>query len=133
MILGVCFLSGKAEQVQSDFFTEFAIDNAFDDCNDHLASGADIGFVEVAAKNLALIIAGTHMQMRVKLAMHGVDCASQRNNFISSFKVVGMVLLCLRVEHADGKVIDSAQSLYAGQLDFFYFENSAPQAPLPVP
>lgn len=55
------FLSGKAEQIQPDFFTGFAIYNSFDDRNDHLASSTDIGFVEMAAKDLALIIACTHV------------------------------------------------------------------------
>ena len=65
----------------------------------------------------ALVVSGAHVQVGVKLAVHGVDGAGEGHDLKGPLEVVGVVLLLHRVEHAHGDVVHRAQGLDRGQLD----------------
>ena len=67
----------------------------------------------MTAEHFALLITGAHMQVRVKCAVHRVDCAGQRDDLEIARERIGVVLLFGRVEHADRKLPDRAERLHA--------------------
>ena len=71
----------------------------------------------MTAEHLALVVAGGHMDMGVKLAVHGVYAARERDYFERALKLIGVVPLLGCVEYADGKIIGRAQRGDGGELD----------------
>ena len=71
----------------------------------------------MSAEHFALLVAGAHMKVRVKCAVHRVDRAGQRDNLKIAREGVRVVLLFGRVEHTDRKLPDCAERLHARKLD----------------
>lgn len=107
----------KPKQIQSDLLVKIPVHFAVDDLDDHLAGGADGGLVQVTAKYVAFIVAGTHVQMAVEFIVHGVDGSGQGHNLEGTVKGVRVVFFLVGLEDAGGEMIDGSEGLYAGQFD----------------
>jgi hypothetical protein len=108
----------KFKKVQSDFFAEFPIDLSRDDRDKHFAGRADLRPVEMPAEYLPFPVAGAHMQVTVKLAVHSIECPGERDDFKASLKMIGVVFLFLGIEHTDSEIVDCAERLNPSQFDF---------------
>ena len=109
----------KPKQIQPDLLIKIPIYFAVNDLDDHLAGGADGGFVQMATDYMPFVIAGAHVQMAIECIIHGVDGSRERDDLIAAVKGVGIILFLIGLKDADGKVIDGAEGLYAGQFDIF--------------
>lgn len=94
-----------------------AIYCAIDDSDNHFTSSTDDGTVEVATKNCTLVVPCTHVDMGIKLSVHGVNCAGEGDDFEIPLKIIGVIFLFGGVENADSKIVGGTESGDSGEFD----------------
>ena len=81
---------------------------AVDQGDDHFAGGAYNGFVQMPAENLPLIVSGAHVNVCIKLAVHGVDGACQGYDLKAALKRIGVILFFIDLIHAHREIVGGA-------------------------
>ena len=96
---------------------ELGLDVAVEQRDDHFAGSADDRAVQVAAENMAALIAGRYMQMRIVRAVLGRDRPVQGDDLqITGEGVFGIALLFDTVD-ANGHLADRAERVDMRQPD----------------
>ena len=75
----------------------------------------------MTAENFTLFVACTHVQVRIKFTIQLGYVAKERDNFVVARKGVGLILLCVRVEHANGEVAHRAYRRNGGKRHALLF------------
>lgn len=114
----------KIKKIQADFFAEFPSHRAGNQVQDDFCGGADDCPVQVAANHMAFRVSGGEVGVQVRCSVFGGQGSCQRNNFIGTFKGVGVILLCLGIKHTYRERVDRSKSADPGQLDSFLFGKS---------
>ena len=79
----------------------------------------------MTAEDLALVVAGGHVNVRIKLPVHGVNRARERDNLESALEFVCVVFFLVGVENTDGEVVRRAKSGDGGKLNVLGYRQLA--------
>ena len=71
----------------------------------------------MSAEDLALVVAGGHVDVRVKLSVHGVYGAGEGDDLERTLKLVRVIFFLGRVENADGEIVRCAQRRDGSELN----------------